>query len=102
MNSSKSTSSASVIREVCNLTNHQSIDETADAMKNLPEYVAFGLDVRERELDLSVDTSWSNQSGVQGLDPVRGHDDLDVSSCVESVELVEELQHCSLDFAFTT
>ena len=32
-------------------------------MENLPEDMAFGLDVRERELDLSVDTSWSNQSG---------------------------------------
>ena len=63
INSSKSTSSASVIREVCNLTN-QSIDETVNTIGNLPEDMAFGLDVGEREFDLSVDTSWSNQSGV--------------------------------------
>ena len=75
---------------------------TADATGDLPEDMTFGLHVREWELDLSVNTTWSNQSRVEGLDPVRGHDNFDVSPSIESVELVEELQHSPLDFTFTT
>ena len=54
------------------------------------------------ELDLPVDTTWSDERRVKGLDLVGGHDDLDVPSGVETIELVEELQHSTLDFAFTT
>jgi hypothetical protein len=82
--------------------NHESIDMTVDATGDLPEDMTFGLHVREWELDLSVNTTWSNQSGVEGLDPVRGHDNFDVSPCIKSVELVEELQHSPLNFTFTT
>jgi hypothetical protein len=64
--------------------------------------VTLCLDVRKREFNLAIDATWSNQSGVQGLDLVCGHDDLDVSTSVESVKLVEELQHGSLDLTFTT
>jgi len=102
MNSSKSTSSPSVIRDVCNLKNRRLVVETADTTENLPEDMAFCLHIREGELNLSVNTTWSNQSGVQRLDSIRGHDNFDVSPCVESVELVEELQHGSLNLAFTT
>ena len=69
--------------------------------RNLPEDVALGLNVRERELDLSVDATWSDEGRVQGLDLIRGHDNFDIPPCVESVELVEELQHGSLNLAFT-
>lgn len=53
------------------------------------------------EQDLSVDTSGSNQGGIQSLDLVGGHNDLDVASVVETVELVQKLQHGSLDFSLT-
>ncbi len=32
--------------------------------------------VRERELDLPVDTTGTNEGGVQRLNPVRRHDNL--------------------------
>jgi hypothetical protein len=57
------------------------------------------LDVRQRELDLSIDSSRSNERRVERLDLVGGHDDFDVASSVEPVELVEEFEHGSLDLS---
>jgi hypothetical protein len=72
-----------------------------DATGSLPEDVPFCLDVRKGELNLSVYATWADQSRVQRLDLICGHDNLNVSPCVESVELVEEFQHGSLNFTFT-
>ena len=38
------------------------------------------LNVWQRELDLPVDTTWSDERRVKGLDLIRRHDDLDVTS----------------------
>jgi len=81
--------------------NHESATESTDVTGSVPEDMTLCLHVREWELDLPVNTTWSNQSGIQGLYPVRGHDNFDVSACIKTVELIEQLQHCSLDFAFT-
>uniref|UniRef100_A0A0E9WIL2 Uncharacterized protein n=1 Tax=Anguilla anguilla TaxID=7936 RepID=A0A0E9WIL2_ANGAN len=62
----------------------------------------LGLLIWQGELNLPVDSSGSDKGGVQGLDPVRGHDDLDVASRVEAVQLVEQLQHGPLDLALPT
>ena len=64
-----------------------------------PEDMPFGFDVRQWELDLPIDPSGTNECGVERLDAVRGHDDFDVTSSVEPVQLVEKFQHCTLDFA---
>ena len=53
--------------------------------------------VRRRELDLAVDTAGANKCGIEGVDTIGGHDDLDVSAGIEAVELVEELEHRALD-----
>ena len=63
---------------------------------------ALGLLVGEGELDLSVDTSGANEGGVEGLDAVSGHDDLDIAAVVETIEASEELKHRALDFALAT
>ena len=52
--------------------------------------------------NLSVDTSGTNQRRIQGLDLVGSHDDLDVATIIETIQLVEKLQHGSLDFTFTS
>ena len=44
------------------------------------------------------DQTWSKESRVENIDPVCGHDDFDVLSGFKAVELIEELQHGSLDF----
>jgi len=60
------------------------------------------LNVRQRELNLPIDSSRSNERRIEGFDLVGRHDDLDVSSRVESVELVEKLQHRSLNLSFSS
>ncbi len=56
------------------------------------------LRTRRRELDLTVNTAWTQQCRVENVDTVGGHDDLDVLGALESVELVEELKHGTLNF----
>jgi hypothetical protein len=53
------------------------------------------------EEDLAIDTAGTDQGGVERVDFVGGHDYLDVAAVVETVQLVEEFQHGSLDFALT-
>lgn len=54
--------------------------------------------VGEAELDLSVDSAGSHQGWVKSIGPVCCHKDFDVTSGLESVHLVHDLQHSSLDF----
>ena len=54
------------------------------------------------EENLSVDTSRTDQSRIQGFNLVGGHDDLDVTAIIESIKLVKKLKHGTLDFSFTT
>ncbi|GMT09450.1 hypothetical protein PFISCL1PPCAC_747, partial [Pristionchus fissidentatus] len=63
---------------------------------------SLGLLIGEGEFDLSVDTTRSDQGGVERFDAVSRHQDLDVSSRVESVELIEKLQHSTLNLAFSS
>ncbi|KAF3859637.1 hypothetical protein F7725_022036, partial [Dissostichus mawsoni] len=58
--------------------------------------------VRQAELDLPVQTSGSHQRWVQGVRPVGGHQNLDVSSRIEAVQLVDELQHRPLDLVVSS
>jgi len=64
--------------------------------------MALGLYIRQRELDLTVDTTWSDERWVERFDSVCRHDYFDIAACVETVELVEKFQHCSLNFALST
>ena len=64
--------------------------------------MAFGLDIWQGELDLAINTTWSDERWVEGFDSVCCHDYFDVAACVETVELIEEFQHSSLNFALST
>ena len=65
-----------------------------------PEPKAY-LDVRQRELDLTINTAWPNQGRVQRLDSIGRHDDLDVTPLIETIKLVEQLEHGPLDLTRT-
>ena len=54
------------------------------------------------EENLSVNTTRTDKGRVERLDLVGGHDDLDVSTVIETVQLVKQLQHSSLNLALTT
>ena len=49
-----------------------------------------------RELNFSINSSWSEQSIVKDINPVGRHDNLDLISSLESIELIEQLEHGSL------
>jgi hypothetical protein len=66
------------------------------------EDLSLGLDVGQRELDLAVDTTGTDQRRIQGLDTIGGHQHLDIATRIEAIELVQELEHCALDFTFAT
>ena len=54
------------------------------------------------EENLAVNTTRTDQGRVECFDLVGGHDDLDISTVVETVQLVEQLQHGSLNLTLTT
>ena len=54
------------------------------------------------EENLSVNTTRTDKGRVERLDLVGGHDDLDVSTIIETVQLVKQLQHSSLNLTLTT
>ena len=60
------------------------------------------LTIRVLEENLSVNTTRADQGRVESVDLVGSHDDLDVTAVVETVQLVEQLQHSSLNFALST
>ena len=51
--------------------------------------------------DLAVDSTGSDQGWIQSVDLVGCHDDLDITSVVETIQLIQQLQHSSLNFSFT-
>ncbi|GMR51335.1 hypothetical protein PMAYCL1PPCAC_21530, partial [Pristionchus mayeri] len=53
-------------------------------------------EVEQRETDLPVESSGSHEGGVKGVGMVSRHLYLDVSVGVESVELVDQLEHRTL------
>jgi hypothetical protein len=66
------------------------------------EDLALGDLVGVLEEDLSVDTARSDEGWIKGVDLICSHDDFDVSSVIETIKLIEKLQHSSLDFALSS
>mmetsp|Transcript_22528 Transcript_22528/g.72949 ORF Transcript_22528/g.72949 Transcript_22528/m.72949 type:complete len:408 (-) Transcript_22528:387-1610(-) len=63
---------------------------------------SLGLLVRQWELDLPVDTPGTDHGRVQRIDAVGGHDDLDFAAVVETVELIQQFKHRTLNLLLTT
>lgn len=51
------------------------------------ENSATGLVIRKWKFNLPVDSSWPNQCRVEAVNPVGGHDHLDIAARIEAVEL---------------
>lgn len=67
-------------------------------LKNL----LFGLFIGVRKLDFSINTARTNQRRIERFNLVGRHNDFHVGSIVETVQLVQKLQHSALDFFLTT
>lgn len=55
--------------------------------------------VRQRELDLAVQSPRAHQSRVERVGAVCGHDHFDIGVLVKAIHLVQKLEHYALDFA---
>ncbi|KAF3402178.1 hypothetical protein DPV78_004391 [Talaromyces pinophilus] len=56
---------------------------------NLENFQTANL-IRQRNFDLSVQTSSTKKSWVESIGPIRSHDNLCLSKIIETVELVEQ------------
>jgi hypothetical protein len=55
--------------------------------------------VGQRDFNLSVQTTGTQQSRIEGVGSVCGHDDLCLSQVIETVELIEEFHQGSLNLS---
>lgn len=54
------------------------------------------------EFDLSVETAGTEESGIEGVGSVGGHDDLDVRGLIKTIHLVEEFKQNTLHLSVGT
>ena len=124
-NSSKLTSSANVILDVCicnqeiwDLVNHV-VKQTwrNQVSKGIREKISNvlisydqvylentppRLDIRKREFNLSIYSARPKQSWVKSLNPVGRKNHFDISSRIKTIQLIQQFQHSSLNFTFST
>jgi hypothetical protein len=62
------------------------------------EDLRTALEVRKAELDLTIQTTGTQQRRVERIGSVGGHQHLDVTTRIEAIELVDELEHGALHF----
>jgi hypothetical protein len=65
-------------------------------------YISRALTIWVLEENLSINTTRSDQGWIQSLDLVSSHDDLDITTVIETIQLVKKFQHGSLNFSLTT
>merc|ERR1712223_2248034 len=66
------------------------------------EHLHAGLLVRQRDLDLSIQSSRPQKSRVQGVWSVGCHNHLDLAKDIKTIHLVEQLHQGSLDLSVGT
>lgn len=59
--------------------------------------ICTSLLIRGRELDFSVNATGTQERRVQDVDSVRSHNHFDVFRGLEAVQLIQQLQHGTLD-----
>mmetsp|Transcript_11583 Transcript_11583/g.12735 ORF Transcript_11583/g.12735 Transcript_11583/m.12735 type:complete len:257 (-) Transcript_11583:522-1292(-) len=68
---------------------------------NFQNFASSGF-IGERNFDLSIQSSGSEKCGIQNIGSVRRHNHLNLSKVIESIQLVQKLHQCSLDFTIGT
>mmetsp|Transcript_58747 Transcript_58747/g.128610 ORF Transcript_58747/g.128610 Transcript_58747/m.128610 type:complete len:270 (+) Transcript_58747:359-1168(+) len=58
--------------------------------------------VRKRKLNLTINAAWTDHGRIQRLYAVCCHDHLNISSIVKAVQLIQQLQHCTLNLFLAT
>merc|ERR1712070_625362 len=65
------------------------------------ENIRPGIEVRKAELDLAIQSAGTKQRRVESVRSIGGHQHLDVSAWVETVELRDDLEHGALHLVIT-
>lgn len=60
------------------------------------------LQIWQTKFHFSVQTTRSHQRWIQNVRPVGGHQHFDVASRIETVQLIDQLQHGTLHFVIAT
>lgn len=60
---------------------------------------SLALSIGQRQLDLSVNSTRSQQRRVQGLNAICRHDHLHIAAVIEAVQLIQQFQHGALHLA---
>lgn len=55
------------------------------------EYFMFSFQIGNRELYLSIDSSWTNQSRIKSFNFVGGHDDFYFCMSLKAIKLIQQL-----------
>lgn len=66
------------------------------------EDLALGMLIWVLEEDLTIDSSGSDEGWIQSIYLVGGHNHFDISSVIETVQLIKKFQHGTLNFTFST
>merc|ERR1719376_717532 len=86
---------------------HFSTRRATHLLSYLPEVDLAGVDAQDIQaslfigggkLNFPVNSSGSEESGIQNINTIRRHDHLNVLMSFETVQLVQKFQHCPLNF----
>jgi hypothetical protein len=66
-----------------------------------PENVSAPFVIWQPKLDSSIYPTGTQKGGIQSIRSIGSHQDLDVPSGIEPVQLIDELQHRPLHFIIT-
>ena len=58
-----------------------------------PKNVGTPFVIRQSEFDSPIYSAWTEESGVESIRSIGGHQDLDVPPRIETVQLIDKLQH---------
>ena len=61
------------------------------------ENLYSALEVGQAELDLPIESTRTSKCRIKRVRSIRSHEHFDVTSGVETIQLVYDLKHCSLD-----
>ena len=59
------------------------------------------LKIRQTKFNLPIDSTRSGESRIKGVRSIGSHEYLDVTPVVETIKLVDNLEHGTLDFRVT-
>lgn len=74
---------------------------TVHASRMNLENIGTSLQIGQSKLNLAIQSTRSHKRRIQNVWSIGRHQDFDISTCLESIELIDNLKHRSLHFIVT-